>query len=306
MWYYIYEMENNKTLFVGMTFEFGSYPQNAVKDAEVVAFAKVLFKKSDGKKPPMLEYNNSEGKGFLCDFVFDGKRYRLVHTVKYNCGDSFFKTNGYKKGETYVFEYAPIAWRVLGIDGDLALCASERCLDVCDYCNKAINRKRFFCGCDEVSHINNYKNSNVRAFLNGAFFETAFSAKEKARIELTEIDNGDHTTKKQPNVYVCENTQDRVFLLSYAQASTLFADNAARCKKATEYAKAQGCYAYATKDRKYNNSDWWLRSPDAKYENCVRCVGDGGGIGDGGFSCSNEPADAAEAVVPSVMLKCNR
>ena len=86
----------------------------------------------------------------------------------------------------------------------------------------------------------------------------------------------------------------------------MFADNKARYRKATEYTKSQGCFAYKTQDAKFNNVTWMLRSPDSNYMDIVRGVGDGGGIGSGGFSCSDVNADYFGAVVPAVVIGIKR
>ena len=71
-------------------------------------------------------------------------------------------------------------------------------------------------------------------------------------------------------------TQDRVFLLSIAEAETLFRDDASRVGKNTAYAKAQGAYNYPGAGR------WWLRSPgdNSHYAACVNADGSVDRIGD--------------------------
>ena len=292
-----------KKLFVNDTFELGSYPQNIVVDTEITSAANRLC-----GTPSILSYalwnryDNGECFGYTRDFEYGGRKYRCVYTEK--CSrDGFLGINGYKKHTVYVFEYAPVVWRVVRADANTALAVSEKCLDVKPFCNGGLHardKERYVDGA--AVHMNNYKHSAIREWLNGEFFDTVFAAEEKARIATAEVNNGAETTKRAPNPYACENTTDNVFLLSYAEAATFFADNESRRKKATEYLKAQGGYAYATPDKKHNNSVWWLRSPDRNYCNCVRCVDDGGAMSDGGFSCANEPANSGEAVVPAITI----
>lgn len=292
-----------KKLTLNETFELGSYPQDIVTDAEILDAAKKLCgKPSIFGRAAWQPYRTGDCSGYTRDFEYGGGKYRCVYTEKYS-RNGFFQINGYVKKTVYVFAYAPIVWRVLRVEGGAALAVSQKCIDVRTFCDGDLHKndkERYVDGA--AVHMNNYKHSAIREWLNGAFFDTAFDAEEKASVLCTEVDNGAETTKRAPNAFACENTSDRVFLLSYAEAAALFADNKDRQKKATEYVKAQGGYAYATRDKKHNNSCWWLRSPDRNYKNMVRCVGDGGEMSDGGFSCANEPADSGEAVVPVILV----
>ena len=286
----------SENLTVGDSVALGSYPQSEVKDEEVLRAAKKPF----GKFCDRMKYDNCWGSGEVCDFAYNGNRYRSVITKRFK-EKIFYKISGYRKGRTYVFAYEPILWRVLLIRDGQALLASEKVLDAQPFQHPEKQRT-----IDGITvYPNNYAHSGVRKWLNGTFFNTAFSDEEKARIVLTTVKNSAETTKKPINEYACDDTADKVFLLSFQEAAALFADNKSRWKKASDYVKAQGCYAYGTHDAKYSNACWWLRSPDHKYNNIVRCVGDGGGIGDGGFSTSHEPSSTADGVAPAIIVKIN-
>lgn len=59
---------------------------------------------------------------------------------------------------------------------------------------------------------NNYKNSSIRKWLNGGFLNKAFS--DDSLIATTEVNNSTASTCQNTNPYVCENTNDKIFLLS--------------------------------------------------------------------------------------------
>ncbi|MDE5722325.1 MAG: hypothetical protein K2I30_06295, partial [Clostridia bacterium] len=252
------------------------------------------------KSSAWFKYENCFGSGFLCDCAYGGNRYRCVYTKKYIDRDEayFYKISGYPKGKIYVFGYEPIIWRVLKIEGGKALLLSEKAIDGQNFYRS--EDRRIIDG--KPVYPNNYEHSDIRQWLNGTFLNSAFIDDEKSRLFLTTVKNGAETTKRQPNEHACADTEDKVFLLSFREAEAWFTDNKARWKKATEYAKATGCYAYGTHDAKFSNCCWWLRSPDHKYYNMVRCVGDGGGLGDGGFSVSNEPVLSPEGIVPAIFV----
>lgn len=75
----------------------------------------------------------------------------------------------------------------------------------------------------------------------------------------TEVDNSVSSTGHSPNSYACSNTNDKVFLLSYEEATTYYANNTERTAQGTDYAKCQGLQVCN------GNGDWWLRSPHYKY-----------------------------------------
>lgn len=62
---------------------------------------------------------------------------------------------------------------------------------------------------------NNYAKSTIRAWLNNEFYNNSFkSEKLRKRILKTEVDNSLASTVDETNENVCENTFDKVFLLS--------------------------------------------------------------------------------------------
>ena len=96
-------------------------------------------------------------------------------------------------------------------------------------------------------YANNYKHSELREYLTGTFYDTAFNDNEKASIVLTEVDNSLASTSNNGGQYVCENTNDYVFALSYVEAG-----NTDRNFKPTSYAEANGASS---------TGYGWLRSP---------------------------------------------
>lgn len=134
---------------------------------------------------------------------------------------------------------------------------------------------------------NNYKHSKVRAFLNGlsyeirpddspvqslnnmyagkGFLQTAFTDKAQLLIEVTTVDNSVDSAGYQyylqtdtfysANDYSCENTYDKVFLLSNKERSNKNYNLYISVYKLTDYAKAN--YVWY----KYNYGKYFLRSP---------------------------------------------
>ena len=149
----------------------------------------------------------------------------------------------------------PIEWQVLEVDAEnsKALLISRYGLDAKPY-NEALTG---------VS----WATCTLRRWLNQAFLETAFMKTEQDIILMTVVDNG--RSQGYWSTDGGKNTEDRIFLLSYAEASRYFRvareyeNNITSRVSATAYAKAQGVnssYSNRTADRE-EAGVWWLRSP---------------------------------------------
>ena len=137
----------------------------------------------------------------------------------------------------------PIEWIVLDVMENKLLLISRYALDCLAYCT----------GHDTVA----WETSNVRAWLNNQFLNTAFTENEQNAILITEVDN----SKSQGYIHYGDNgganTQDRLFLLSYTEAWKYFFKNSDRVCKPTKAAVKRGAFESSIS----GNCPWWLRSP---------------------------------------------
>lgn len=149
----------------------------------------------------------------------------------------------------------PIEWLVLARDGEKALLISRYGLDAQPY-NK-----------DDTSVT--WETCTLRTWLNGMFYNKAFSSAEQAAILTTNVDNSKSQCYSGWNTSGGNNTQDKVFLLSYAEANKYFGvpyGNSSNTKSRvaqTAYAIAHGTWA-SSSNKTADGTDagwWWLRSP---------------------------------------------
>ena len=267
---FYYEREGN-------TVYFGSYPQTEIKDAATIS---ALNKLSD---PTPDEFDDrawtsygyymcgdEESFTWYIDVEYNGEKYRGVHfsdfrpadcTAESNQENSYQDDNGYSIGWTYWFKYEPIKWAVVSESKSRALIVAVSVIDSMQF------------SYDGQMQSNNYAESTVRAWLNDVFYETAFSELEAKMILTATVDNSLASTMDAANSYVCENTEDNVFLLSRQEYVQYLGTDGGAAKRATAYAKSLGVTVSA------GRSWWLLRSPyNVSGENVVHGV-DADGLG---------------------------
>ncbi len=261
--------------------QFGYWPQT-IKENSVSVDENI--RKQQGM---FTYYFGSDGNWYVkCRENANGTNYT------YSDGTAAAQFNANK---TKYFKVEPIKWRILTENYNntgKALLLAENILsgDIPYYIDG--NNRTTNC----LIYPNNYKYSTIRAYLNGCyesgdpqtatytnkgFLQSAFTTDAQALITVTSIDNSAASTTDgnyipQALNWVCENTEDKIFLLSEKEVSTSsygFVSNdidgygSTRVKVATDYAKAN--YVYQSKTRGYGGN-WWIRSPhrDLSYAAC--------------------------------------
>lgn len=260
---------------------FGSYPQTLESNDDVCTAleekAGALPTASNAGSWKSYRYLSAGQKSdymWYIDLEHEGAKYRGVYFTEYRSYDvsaagsedvSFQDDNGFTKGTAYWFKYEPIKWRILSEDGGKALVVSEVILDAQSF--------------NDASMSGNYKSSEIREWLNATFYTTAISEAQQKFVETTTVDNSAATTNDPSNMYACENTDDEVFLLSYADvmnSAYKFSSDSDRSIMGTDYAVCQGLFVKAENG---NASMWWLRSADAVQSERVSRVKPDGTVG---------------------------
>ena len=128
-----------------------------------------------------------------------------------------------------------------------------------------------------------WEKCTLRAWLNGEFLNKAFSTAEQSAILMTRVDNSKSQGYSGWNTEGGNNTEDRIFLLSYAEANrylgvTYDDSNNLKARVApTAYALERG--AWTSDSNKTEDGAaagwWWLRSPGGRQNNAAYVFLDG-------------------------------
>ena len=139
----------------------------------------------------------------------------------------------------------PIQWVVLSVSGNQALLMSRYGLECKPFHTNSAGQT--------------WENCSLRTWLNGTFYKTAFSAEERDAIQYTHIDESySQSSPAFPPARVGNDTNDHVFILSYAEAVKYLIGNRDLMCIPTNHAVANG-------GNKGNGVCWyWLRSPAYK------------------------------------------
>lgn len=239
------------------------YPQTLVTDANIInELDKISAKDKKGYK----EYNGS--KYFQCEAV-----------------TSYISDSGVsvKKGDTNYYKVEPIEWRTLKFDitNKKRLVTTEKLLDVTIYQNyyEGKQSQTDYEGNTESVYANNYKFSKLRTYLNVDFLNRAFT--DSSVLTTSEVNNSLETTRlpQLGNPYVCENTFDKIFALSYQDIlnTSYFPNTESKKGIKTDFARAN--YAGFISDTEYVKYGlYWTRSPDRESDHCANNVNDNGDV----------------------------
>lgn len=143
-----------------------------------------------------------------------------------------------------------------------------------------------------------WDDSAVCLWLNGAFYQGAFSAAEKSLIQTV------------TNYNIVQNSQDKIFLLGESEAKLLFNSKSARRARPTRYAASNNDWtAWRTSEEEsydelseYGETAWLLR-PEALYSDCAAYVDGSGEIHE---AYGNGLGDYINGVRPAMWLQYSR
>lgn len=303
---------------VGKKITFGSYPQTQVTDETLLttlnAMAGTLPTRDNAQTWTSYGYYISGEKDdfmWYKDVTVGSDKYRGVYFITYRPYYSYYSSsdlfwqhdNGYEINNVYWFKYEPISWTILSENTTegTALILCDMTIDSQEYHNNIRSRTVG----NERIYINNYAHSTIRKWLNETFYNTAFNELQKQMILTTTVDNSVESTGYDTNLYACENTEDKAFLLSYQDVTNSnygfladqYEQDTLRQKKTTDYARIQGVHTNSGDDYD-KNSSWWLRSPKADNSVNARDV-----YNDGCAMYHTDVTNTAIGVAPALQIR---
>ena len=270
----------------GDIIEFGSYPQSKVTDPRIISvldgfLTDDVWVSYDYYIGTGTEYDgNMTSSDYMkyADLELNGEKYRAVRFSQYRPtvtsdvsseATSVQDNNGYELNTTYFFKYEPLTWTVL--DPDEGYVMSNIAIDAQAYENfsyydpdsfDSASGPMVYNGKDCKYLANDWSKCSLREWLNRDFFNTAFTAEEKAQIGKTYLNNNSSFNSSLDGA----GTFDKIFTISFYDAinSDYGFDEGgsrsdfARIKPATDYAMCQGAevVSYTGGNIPY----WWLRT----------------------------------------------
>lgn len=255
----------------GVTFVyFGTYPQTLLEDDSIIK---------------ELDKLRADKNGYI---TYNGTTYCKTTATLFNANSykSLSGNTNITNGEEYYFIVEPIKWRVIETGKNTYELLSEYSLDA----------GAFYSGIDgdlsvrkidgKTVYANNYEYSDVREYLNTVFYNLAFLNDEKDIIRTTLVDNSfktglDFNDDMDPSAYACDDTNDKVYLISYKDYENKPINKQSR---ATDYAIAKGCWIQQYNTATLYYSYWWFRTPNPAYldvewfDMCALIADDEGGF----------------------------
>ena len=303
----------------GEIIEFGSYPQSKVTDDSIISALNNILTDDmwvsygyyigtdtayDGN---MTSYDYMK----YADLELNGEKYRAVRFSQYRPEltsstssetNSMQDNNGYYLNTTYFFKYEPLTWTVL--DPEEGFVIAEKSIDAQAYENYSYyvnseSEEWVYNGKDCKYLANDWSKCSLREWLNKDFFNTAFTAEEKAQIGKSYLNNN---STYDPSLDGA-GTFDKIFTISILDAMNgdygfdTGASNSdfARIKPATDYAMCQGAEVTDTDGTVLY---WWLRTAGF-YSAFAFGVSSGGVIAGSGNSGQYSVNNTNMGVVPA-------
>ncbi len=277
---YYHDVDGDGEINVGEKVYFGSYPQSHVGDKETV-------EKLDKIRIPGESTVEADGVKYeVCSAM--SQPLRGVTTFS----DGTPMAPSLNDGRlVHYFRYEPIAWTAVKATDEETTFVSDFVL-LC-----SAFREKVTLGVNG----NDWEQSAVRVLLNGDFYETAFTEKQKNILGSATLNNAE--TGYYDNEYqrVQKETEDSVFLPAfldlYDKDDDVETIDEGKRKAATDYLVCSGkIVSYLYDDG--NRVGYWLRSVG-------KTAGQACVVTDEGFLSYETSVDALQGVSPAIILKKN-
>jgi uncharacterized repeat protein (TIGR02543 family) len=243
---------------------YGMYPQDNVDNEDLIN----RLENSEITKLNNYYYDYGTNSYYVKEtakLARDFETGELLTVREFDNGDEIIE------GEEYWFKVEPIKWRILKSDSDGYYLLSDKLIDVQKYDDGASVVVE-----GETILPNNYKHSFVREWLNDDFYNSVFYFND-LEIQTMEVDNSPESTATPKSGFSCENTFDKVTLLSFKEYTTpeygfsaTASNSITRMFYTTDYSRAVRAN-YSVENNSLFSGYGWTRSPIETKDNNGYC-----------------------------------
>ena len=246
--------------------ELGEYPQTVVEDTTTVSALNALGDSAKTGRTFTVGASDDSAQTAHVEYTYNGAKYvKVASAVVYDSDPKFVSGTAPTSGNSYWFKVEPIKWFLLEAYSTTKTAYTGSTTNLRVISEQILTANVIF---NKYDNGNAWGTSNIRTWLNNAFYTSAFSASDKACIVKNTtryLGNNKYTTKDDYTVTTGGSTsKDNVWLISYYEAgNTYYGANAYLNKKGR--AATPTDFAVVNKVDKDSNGCgcYWLRSAGA-------------------------------------------
>ncbi len=248
--------------------ELGEYPQTVVEDTATLSALNALGDSAKTGRTFVVGASEDSAQTAHVEYAYNGAKYVKVASAVVNGTDAQYKfSTGTKatSGNTYWFKVEPIKWFLLEAYSTTKTAYTGSTTNLRVISEQILTASVMFKKYVSNQTCNVWGVSNVRGWLNDAFYNSAFSASDKGHIVKNTtryFGTNEYNTKDDYTVTTGgSTTEDDVWLISYYEAgNTYYGTNAYLNKKG----RAATPTDFAVVNKAYINKNrcgyYWLRA----------------------------------------------
>ena len=256
--------------------ELGEYPQTVVEDAATLSALNALGDSAKTGRTFTVGASDDSAQTAHEEYTYNGEKYvKVASAVVYDEDSKFSSGTAPTTGNAYWFKVEPIKWFLLEAYSTTQTAYTGSITNL-----RVISEQLLTANVMFDAHTNPWNTSNIRTWLNDAFYTSAFSAEDKGYIVKNTtryFGTGEYETKDDYTVTTGgSTTEDDVWLPSYYEMGNTYYGTNAYLNKNTLQATPTD---FAVVNNVYMNTDgcgwYWLRSAGSASSNACRVSSDG-------------------------------
>ena len=259
--------------------ELGEYPQTVVADTATLSALNALGNSAKTGRTFVVGASDDAAQTAHVEYSYNGAKYvKVASAVVYSTDAQYKFSTGTKatSGNTYWFKVEPIKWFLLEAYSTAKTAYTGSTTNLRVFSEQILTANVMF-----DASTNPWNTSNIRAWLNNAFYTSAFSAEDKGYIVKNKtryFGTGEYNTKDDYTVTTGGNTtEDNVWLISnYEAGNTYYGTNAYLNKKGRAATPTDFAVVNKTVMGSNGSGVYWLRSAGSAATSACLVYRDGG------------------------------